>query len=272
MAGCVFCLLTDFGLKDPYVCQVKGQILSEVREAIFLDISHEIEAHNIYQAGFFLASSWEYIPKESVVLAVVDPGVGSKRRILLLFKDSRWVVCPDNGLVSELLSRHPSRNLFFFVRECVIASSVSATFHGRDIFVPIALRLARGDRVEDFAVPCGEDQIKKLPLNDVRLKGGELRGLVIHIDRFGNCVLNIPSWWWPSISLRRRIFLKTPLRIPLQVSKSYFAIPPEEVGIVEGSQGYLELAMNQRSFADCYGISIGDICLLDLGFSPHKSS
>jgi len=268
MGRYVFCLLTDFGLKDPYVCQMKGRILSEVEDAIFLDISHEIQAHNIYQGGFFLASSWEYLPKGSVVVAVVDPGVGSGRKILILSKDNRWVVCPDNGLVSELLSRHPSQNAFFFAKEEVIAPKASSTFHGRDIFAPLAVRLVRGDAVDDFALSCREEDVKKLDLNEIKLEGEKLRSIVIHIDKFGNCVLNIPSCWWPSISLRRQIFLKDPLQLPLWVSKSYFAIPKGEAGIVEGSQGYLELSMNQRSFADFYGISIGDVCVLDLGFSP----
>ncbi len=270
MGGYVFCLLTDFGLRDPYVCQMKGRILSEIQDAIFLDISHEIQSHNIYQAGFFLASTWEYLPKGSIVIGVVDPGVGSNREILILSKDSRRVICPDNGLVTELLSRHPSNTLFFFARQEIMGQCISSTFHGRDIFAPLAVRLARGELLENLAVACTEEEIKTLALNEIELEREKLRSIVIHIDKFGNCVLNIPSCWWPSIALRRQIFLKEPLKLPLWVSKSYFAIPPEEAGIVEGSQGYLELAMNQKSFAHYYGISIGDVCVLDLGFSPKE--
>jgi len=261
----VFCLLTDFGLADPYVCQMKARILSEIEDAFFLDISHQIDAHNLYQGGFFLASTWEYLPRDCIVLAVVDPGVGSERDILIILKDNKWLICPDNGVVSELLYRHPSREEIYRLRRGFFRGAVSSTFHGRDVFAPVAIELARGKGATEMGEPLSRAQISTLEMEEISLQGGRLSARIIHIDRFGNCVLNIPSCWWTSLRVRERIFLRGPVEIPLWIVMNYSSIPPGDAGILDGSQGYLELAMNQESFARRYNMSIGDRCILDLG-------
>ena len=264
MALCFF-LLTDFGLSDPYVGQMKAAIRSRVPEAGFLDLSHGVRPHNIVQAAFFLASSWPYLPRGSTGLAVVDPGVGTSRSILLLRQDERSVLAPDNGLIGLLLDSRPGCRVWR-MRPPLKDQEVSATFHGRDVFAPLACQLAQGEDPSLLGEPMDPAICWNTPGSRPHLEGNRVQAGVVHVDRFGNCVLNLKSEQWAgSFPAGRPIKLVHPRRETIRSVSTYALIPNARVGLLAGSQGYLELACNQRSCAQHLGLDIGDECILSLG-------
>jgi len=255
-------LLTDFGLADPYVGQMKGVLLSLAPDALVVDLCHQIEPFSVLQAGFFLAASQVYFPQGTVFVAVVDPGVGGGRRIVLVERDHKYFLAPDNGLLTFL----PQDGGLVLARDVTPSESgVSATFHGRDIFAPLAARLANGEPPSRL----GRD----LPLESlVRAPGSEpvptpegVRAAVLHVDRFGNCILNLRREAWTALIFGAKSpALVSPSRRALAAVVTYERLAPGNIGITEGSQGYLELAMNQRSASAELGLAPGDPVIIRL--------
>jgi hypothetical protein len=266
----IIALLTDFGLQDPYVGQMKAAVLRELPECRILDLTHGVQPHNVLQAGFFLAASWRYLPRGTVCLAVVDPGVGSGRRILLLRKEEKYVLAPDNGLVSLLLEPDGPREIRDLAGEWL--RGASATFHGRDVFVPAGLRLLQGEAPESLGQPLGEEDILRLPAAAPRWESGRLEACLLHIDRFGNCVLNLASSIWAALLGGSRITLLRPQHRPVHPVRAYADIPPGELGLLAGSQGYLELAVNQASCAEMLQAAIGQSCRLAVTPDPFPAT
>ncbi len=252
----IFCLITDFGTTDPYVGQVKCVLLSKNPSANVIDISHNVVPHNILHGSFYLISSWKYIPHSSITLTVVDPGVGTKRDILILKKDKKIVLAPDNGILFPLIKKYPSKNEIYLLNKDKFHSLFglpSSTFHGRDIFAPLALYLSEGKDILDIAEPI------KTPINkidfDLFKDPFKDKALVIHIDRFGNCVLNIEN---KEIFLKYKQLVIKPYNKKIRLVNTYAELGRGEIGILDGSQGFLELALNQDNLAKKYNIHIGD--------------
>ena len=267
----IVALLTDFGLQDPYVGQMKSAVLKDLPECRILDLTHGVQPHNILQAGFFLAASWSYLPEKAVCLAVVDPGVGSGRPILFVRKERKYVLAPDNGLISLLLELPGPRELRALSGSWL--SGASATFHGRDVFVPAGLALLQGESPEDLGEPVAEADVQLLPAAVPRWEDGLLEASLLHIDRFGNCVLNLESSSWGSLVMSAsEITLIRPQHRRAHPVHAYAAIPPGEIGILAGSQGYLELAANQASCAEMLQASIGQSCRLALSPGPFPAT
>ncbi|MCF8106228.1 MAG: SAM-dependent chlorinase/fluorinase [Desulfohalobiaceae bacterium] len=260
MSKPIFALLTDFGLKDPYVGQMKAVLASGAPGCGFLDISHEVQPQGIHQAGFFLAASYSYLPGSTICLAVVDPGVGTKRRILCLEKQDRTVLAPDNGLLSLLLLE-PGENRIFDASPGLREEGHSKTFHGRDVFAPLALRLAALEAGQRRPGPeVSPESLVRLPLAADQGFGPRVRATVIHIDRFGNCVLDLGAGpWSPRLYPGKQLELSVPQKgSTIRVVETYALIPDKEAGLLLGSQGYFELACNQSSCAERLGLAIGD--------------
>ena len=254
----VFALLTDFGLGDPYLAQMKGVLLQGVPECTFLDISHMVLPQRIEQAGFFLCSSWSYLPPGSICLAVVDPGVGTQRRILYLYKQGRGVLAPDNGLLHRLLGTPGGQRIFDLSPQQPV-KDISATFHGRDVFARIAVELVQG-RVPLATCPelNQEDLVATAQAPPVESEG-TLRAAVLHIDRFGNCILDLSTAAWAHrLEQAGRLQLLSPAAGPLFPAKTYAEIPHGGVGLLQGSQGCYELACRGDSCAEKTGLGIGD--------------
>ena len=184
-------MTTDFGLSDAYVGQVKGVILSGCPEVSLIDLTHDIPPHNIAMAAQTLASSVEYFPARTIHLAVVDPGVGTDRRALVAVAGDHLFICPDNGLLTPILDRFPKAKVRRAINRDIFRKQVSPTFHGRDVFAPIAGFLAAGGAVGDVG-PLIDDPIR-LDLAEPRIKHSQIRGHIIHIDRFGNLISNISA-------------------------------------------------------------------------------
>lgn len=254
-------LLTDFGLADPYVGQLKGALLREAPEAVLVDLSHEVKPFNIVQGSFFLAASWRHFAPGTVFLGVVDPGVGTRRRSMAAEIGERWFVGPDNGLAALVLAEAGGAARAYEL--AAPPASASATFHGRDVFAPAAARIARGDdpaslgaSLEPKSLLRGEWAAPKAVKNGVVAH-------VLHVDRFGNCVLNLPAAEWGGrLAALASLAMTQPRTVPLASCETYGRLPEGGVGLIAGSQGYLELAVNRGSAAARLGLSIGGMVRL----------
>lgn len=264
-------LLTDFGLDDPYVGQLKGVLARLAPESPVLDLSHGVAPFQVGQAAFFLAASAWYFPDNTVFLAVVDPGVGTARRILALRLDQRLFLAPDNGLLGLLLCPRARTRVgcepeIFHVRD--LPEGGSATFHGRDLFAPLAARLARGEAPESLGPRLAPEDLAAHPATTPRPltpadRGSRITAHVLHVDRFGNVVLNLQ----PGELFARLIGSGQHTGVPARprAVRTYADLRDREVGMLEGSQGLLELAVNQGSAAKLMGCQVGHTVSLILG-------
>lgn len=224
----VITLLTDFGAQDPYVGIMKGVILGICPEARIVDLTHQVIPYQIRQAAFLLEQSWPYFPAGSIHVVVVDPGVGTSRRPLLFEAGGHYFIGPDNGVFSLL---NPTA-----VQELEVTTPpTSNTFHGRDIFAPAAARLANGEAVGTPAT------------DHVRLEIDA--ATVLHIDHFGNVITGLRAHEVQSLTVNG---------IPIQHrAATYSDAPAGELILIEGSSGYIEIALNQGSAAERLGIRVG---------------
>ncbi|MFP4167859.1 MAG: S-adenosyl-l-methionine hydroxide adenosyltransferase family protein [Desulfonatronovibrionaceae bacterium] len=243
--------LTDFGLNDPYVGQMKAAVLRAFPRARMLDLTHGVQPFNTRQAGFFLYSSLTHAPEESVFTCVVDPGVGSNRRIVLLRIKNRWVLAPDNGLVSLTLTRTKAQ-------ECLQIKTppgISSTFHGRDIFAPAAAELAAGTDPASLGTALDPGTLVIDADISPKVKDKEIDCLVLHVDRFGNAVLNLPNSGREADTIRAADWALQDCSI--SAVRYYQQLGPGQTGILAGSQGFLELAMNRDSAASRFKLACG---------------
>ncbi|MBA3766621.1 MAG: SAM-dependent chlorinase/fluorinase, partial [Acidobacteria bacterium] len=183
-------LLTDFGNVDYFVGAMKGALLSVSPEARLVDITHEIPPQDVRAGAFTLMAVYQSFPPETIHVAVVDPGVGSSRRPVLVVGGGQFFVGPDNGLFSYIYEREPKARVFHLDREEYFRLPVSATFHGRDVFAPIAGALCNGVEFSELGHEI-KDYIRLAPLAPGRDVDGNLDAEIIHIDRFGNCFTNL---------------------------------------------------------------------------------
>jgi S-adenosylmethionine hydrolase len=242
----IITLLTDFGLADHYVAAMKGVILGICPEARLIDITHEIRAYAIADAAFTLAQAAPCFPAGTIHLVVVDPGVGSARRPLLVDAAGHRFVAPDNGVLSPILQPHHSP-----IREITATryfrQPPSQTFHGRDIFAPVAAHLANGIPPADFG-PLIEDP--------VRLPAPESAGQILHVDRYGNLVTNLPLIEFADLSTRP-FQLEIGAAIVSQTYPSYASAPANKLFLIPGSSGYWEISITQASAAAETGAATG---------------
>ncbi|QSR84479.1 S-adenosyl-l-methionine hydroxide adenosyltransferase family protein [Methylacidimicrobium sp. B4] len=267
LAGCspkepqsepVIGLITDFGLRDPYVAEVKGVIYSIHPSARVVDLLHEVEPFQIWQAAYLVEESAREFPKGSIFLAVVDPGVGTVRPpILLETRSGKFFFAPDNGILSLVVEREGMRRAWKLDKPAFYrAGTPSRTFHGRDIFGPGAAHLAAG--VDPEQLGSRIEKMESLNLTPAGVLGQGVQGQVISIDRFGNVITNIPrdlsSRLQEGILLRISVGDQT-IRAPLV--GTYADIPSGKLGALFNSSGYLELVMNKSSAARLIQITEG---------------
>ena len=185
-------LLTDFGTADYFVGAMKGVILSINPHARIVDITHEIPPQNIPAGAFMLSAACQAFPSETIHVAVVDPGVGSTRRPLVVSGCNQYFVGPDNGLFSFIFERDREARVFHLTNEDYFRRPVSQTFHGRDVFAPVAAALSKGVRPEQLGVEIKDYQLLA-QLKPRRRDARTIEATIIHIDRFGNCITNLTA-------------------------------------------------------------------------------
>lgn len=248
----IITLITDFGTKDGYVGAVKGVIKRINPEAEILDITHDIEPFDILGAAFTLNNFYRYFPQNTIHLAVVDPGVGSKRQPLLIKSEDFCFVGPDNGIFSFVLQNEKITEIISLSNDKYHLSKSSNTFHARDVFAPVAAYLSLGVDVKEFGAPAGECFKLVIPPPQTSKKG--IVGEIIHIDNFGNLMTNIDA---ESLKVKRIIRIEIKRAKIDRISQSYFEIPENKIGAVIGSSGFLEIAMNQRNTDKVLKANIG---------------
>ncbi|MGH9837298.1 MAG: SAM hydrolase/SAM-dependent halogenase family protein [Blastocatellia bacterium] len=246
-------LLTDFGVADYFVPAVKGVILSINPEVQLIDITHEIVAHDVESAAFTLGACYRDFPAGTIHLAVVDPGVGSARRAVVVEAGDYLFVGPDNGIFSFVYAREPAVRVFDITREDLFRHPVSATFHGRDVFAPVAARLSKG-AIETKAESLGaeiQDYVKLEIVAPQRLAQGRIKGSLIQVDRFGNCTTNLTEREL-RLDQARRFAMMTVAGRKITQFGSHFAEAErkEELFAYPGSAGYWEIGLWCSSAAD----------------------
>ncbi len=254
MPSRIVTLTTDFGLADHFVGVMKGVILGRCPTARVVDLNHQVSPYEIAEAGFTIAEAYRYFPKRTVHLVVVDPGVGTSRRPILVEAAGQFFVAPDNGVLSMVYDREKHR-VRHVTAERYFLKPVSHTFHGRDIFAPVAAELARGTaaarlgrRIEDYA---------RLEFHKpVRTGRRFWTGTVLKIDRFGNITLNFHISEFPSVKTRPFSLAIGAERVT-EMAGTFAECPPGELRLLEGSSGYLEVAANQAPAARRLGCGVG---------------
>jgi S-adenosylmethionine hydrolase len=252
-------LLTDFGTADYFVGALRGAVLSSNPEARVVDITHEVPPYDVESAAFTLRAAFETFPEGTVHVAVVDPGVGSARRGVVVEGRGHTFVGPDNGLFGHVYERVRPFRVFHLTNRNFFRSEVSPTFHGRDIFAPVAGALSRGVRAEELG-PEVFDFVRLPSAAPERAAGGMLVGAVIHVDRFGNLVTNITQEELSEESVARGARLRINGR-EVRRFRRFFAEDAESAGepfAVWGSAGLLEVAVFRDSAARVLGAKRGD--------------
>jgi S-adenosylmethionine hydrolase len=237
----IITLLTDFGTADGYVGEMKGVILSGAPAAIIVDITHDVPAHDVEIGRLTVARYWRRFPPGTIHVAVVDPGVGSGRAALAVESDGRFLLGPDNGLLSPALLVPGCQAV-----SLPVPTHASQTFHGRDVFAPAAARLANGVQLAELGVPTTY-VIKRTP-EPRRTETGGLDGEVIAIDRFGNAVTNLVGIRGARLAIEGR---------DLVLRATYDEMAPGEAAAVVGSSGLIEIAVRHGRAVDVLGLRRG---------------
>jgi S-adenosyl-L-methionine hydrolase (adenosine-forming) len=247
-------LTTDFGLKDPYVAEIKGVMLSINPKATIIDVTHEIEKFSIRMGAFVLASAVPYFPVGTVHLAVVDPGVGTDRRAIVIQTKKGYFVGPDNGLLLLAAQNQGIQYVYELSNPKFRLPIVSGTFHGRDVFAPAAVHLDSGVPPEMFGREITDVVTPKFV--EVTEDKGVLMGEILHIDGFGNLITNINQTLLPKPKILK---MQLPqVSLSLKLGSTYAETKQGEVIVLVGSHGFLEIALNQASAAEKYTVKVGD--------------
>lgn len=283
----IITLLSDFGAGGGYPAAMKGVILGLTGAADvdveLIDLSHEVPRHDIRAGAFLLWSAVPYFPEGTIHLAVVDPGVGTERRGLIVAAGGQHLVGPDNGLLIPAAERLGLEGVYQITERSYWLPQVSTTFHGRDIFAPVAAHLARGVPPEELGKRLEDQSWVVLSFGEGRWnRGGELLiGEVIYIDPFGNVITNIPDElaqklpWGASLKLRAKPKVKGKVKVKarargsgrtwqLRFLQTYAEAEEGELLLLIGSHGLVELAVNQGSAAEALGLQPGDRLEIEL--------
>jgi len=244
----IITLTTDFGVDDEYVGVMKGVILSINPAAIIVDITHHIEPQDLLQAAYIIKYSFKYFPEGTVHIVVVDPGVGSDRAIIALEMTGHIFVAPDNGTLTFLMDEGNIGSIVRVEDSRYFLESVSRTFHGRDIFAPVAAYLSKGIGIKVLGVLVDKVDLKRLSVKCAGISNsGELVGAVVFIDRFGNLITNIDAKSLDKFCKtckKERLEFRIGKKKIIGLSKTYENVLPQSPLAIIGSRGYLEIAVN----------------------------
>ncbi len=253
-------LTTDFGTRDAYVASMKGVVLSLAPTLQLIDISHQIAPQDIMEAAFVLKDAFPFYPRGTVHLAVIDPGVGTERPPVALEKDGHYFVGPDNGLFPLILNTcegmEPDHAVVLDNPAFWRTPTPSPTFHGRDVFAPVAAHLAMGTPLSEFGTSVSHlKQLRwALPIADTQ----GIQGWIVHIDRFGNCITNIAHSLYTRHAKGRTHKSYVGSAIVQGLHPTYATVSHGEPLVLFGSNGYLEVAVNNGNAATLLSIRKGD--------------
>jgi S-adenosylmethionine hydrolase len=247
----IITLLTDFSEKDGYPASMKGVILSINPNVKIVDITHEIPSHDIKEAAFVLKSTYNYFPRGTIHIAIVDPEVGSKRKPILVETENYYFICPDNGILSYVLLEEKIRKIIWINNKQYFLKKISNTFHGRDIFAPVGAYLSKGIKVEKFGKKI--NKIVKFNIKYPKEKNNYLIGDVIHIDKFGNIITNITREKFYAFTKNKEFEIKINRKIIRKISNSYKDVQKGELLAIFGSSEFLEISIREGNAFKLYG-------------------
>ena len=250
----VIALLTDFGNKDGYLASMKGVLLTHCPDVQCVDISHEIPPFAIGHAAATLLAVSRWFPRHTVFLCVVDPGVGTRRFAIAAHADEHYFVGPDNGLFAPVLDKSKRRRIVRLTQSRYWMKPVSQTFHGRDIFAPVAAHLANRKPLSALGTPTR--WIQSLPAQELRRYGRLLIGRIVAIDHFGNLITNLPGNLISTSSRKKASIGYKRRTVP--VVSSYAFAGPNNLSALVNSAGMIELVLRERSAAHVHQARIGD--------------
>jgi len=255
----IITLLSDFGMRDPYVAEMKGVILSIDPHAVLVDITHEVKKFDVRSGAFILANSAQYFPAGTIHLAVIDPGVGGERRPIIVETEKSIYVGPDNGLLILSALKEGVKRVVHITNERYFRENISKTFHGRDVFAPIAAHLARGEETSMFGKEVSDYFIPSFA--EPRVNGKRIIGEILHIDDFGNIVTNIPE----EVLLRRERLESANISFCLggkkrkvKLRETYCHAEAGTPLALIGSHGFLELSVSLGSAEKMFRTTTGE--------------
>lgn len=258
----IITLTTDFGDADHYVACMKGVILQLAPTAQLVDVTHSIPPHDVVRGAFVVRQVFDYFPEGTIHVAVVDPGVGTTRRLIAASYDGQIILAPDNGIVSLIHRDFALDELRAVANARLFRQEISSTFHGRDILAPVAGHLARGMSLVNVGPMI--EQLEILNLDPpVPLPNGGIEGQVLHVDHFGNLTTNISEADLAgAVGVRHDLNVYVgPLRVgPLR--NTYGDVNPGEIVAIIGSSGMLEIAINQGNAASQLRAAPGTIVIV----------
>ena len=252
----VITLLTDFGTKDHYVASMKGVILKINPRCRLIDITHQVTPHDIQEGAFVLFNAYSYFPTGTIHLAVVDPGVGGLRKPVLLVTENYYFVGPDNGLFTMIAQKERVKQIIVLDKQKYHLSEISATFHGRDVFAPVAAHLSLG--IKPIALGHKIDSLEGLGFERPVIKEGKLLGEIIHVDVFGNLVSNIDERELFQFIQGRPFVIRVGGRTIRGMKKGYWEGKKDEPVALFGSGGFLEISVREGNAQKTLKVKKGD--------------
>jgi S-adenosylmethionine hydrolase len=268
-------LITDFGTRDPYAGIMKGVILTISPSAKIVDITHEIEPQNIEEASRVLKESSSYFPEDTIFLVVVDPGVGTNRKPVAISAGRRFVVCPDNGVITRLIETVRADGVIVLDQKAYhLKEHGSSTFHGRDIFAPVAGHMSAGAPFHSLGTRMDRNKLTLLPSSPWNVTESVAVGTVAGVDRFGNILSNIPSDRFVAASDQLNLVVvrvgSSPPR-EAQLTSTYGMVETDTLCVVPNSAGMLEIAVNCGNAAQEISAKTGmPIAIIRIQSGQHK--
>lgn len=250
-------LLTDFGSRDWFVASMKGVIKRIAPDSDIVDITHDVEPHNIEAASFILRNCYRDFPEGTIFCCVVDPGVGTSRKRLASMDGVYYFVAPDNGLLTSVESCSESFLCCSIENPKYRLQGPGTTFEGRDVFAPAAAHLASGVNIEDLGPLC-TDMARLNLFENVRIKDGLIEGRILYVDRFGNLITNISGEGLKKDGDRSRLTIKIKRKKIQGLCKGYDDVKPGVLLAYWGSTGCLEIGINQGKASEVLGIVAGE--------------
>lgn len=263
----IITLTTDFGLRDSYVAEMKAVILSICPDAYIVDISHEVKKFDIKMGAFLLLRAANFFPTGTIHLAVVDPGVGTERRPIIIETKKYFYVGPDNGLLIPSAERDGIRHIYVIRNPKYMLREVSRTFHGRDIFSPAAAHLAAGVPPWEFGPEIFDPVIPSFAKPVI--SNGSIEGEIIYVDDFGNLITNIGYDDLKSVGIIEGEYLTVRIRrkkMALRLCRAYGEVQANTPLAIIGSCNLLEISVNQGNASTFFGANVGEKILV------HKKS
>jgi S-adenosylmethionine hydrolase len=253
----IITLLTDFGLQDHFVAAMKGAMLEINPDLIFIDITHLVPAHDIVSGAFTLGQAYHYFPAGSIHVAVVDPGVGTSRRCLVATAGGRFFVAPDNGLLSNVYNNEEVVLTHEITSDHYMRKPVSPTFHGRDVFAPVAAWLSRDITLPQFG-PVAHNPVRLKFPELTRVRDALIQATILYVDRFGNLITNLkPDDIPPYSGAGKKCKVLAGQREITSFRRTFGEGLAGEVFMVPGSTGHLEIVLRNGSAAAELNLKVG---------------